>query len=1272
MCLGPTPCGRGRDESVRHGAESQWIVAARPLCHLQYPSAYLSRLQRIQIAARSGIVLQGGPVDSSAPGASPTTRALGGRKAPNVGRQAGGGEGGAAAPLAFQPSDDDQLCESTVPRTRLNYYRDLVIGREEPTSKDQKQRRYERLGCHKPVIPVMCPSQTPHLTMSSARIISPGDSLWNKRRGNAPPPTNGISKITLKVVVFHFSPAETAPTYPTPLKSFHKVGLESSSTGSSFPADSAKPVPLAVVYLDSSEGAVGISPQRGVPDPSPARRGDQLSPSGEQLRAVHRQPAGWGLGPPCPALEPILFRSYGSILPTSLAYIVPSTRGCSPWRPDAVMSTTRRGRLFGPPDFQGRRAYRTPRGVADRLTHVQVPFTWNLSPLDLQSSHLNICYYHQDLHRRPLRPGSRPRFQRQPRRLPTHRGLAVAPAAGMGQQQKRHPFSGLVDSAGMLTLEPFSEDLGRSAVQPARGSRQSASFAPYGFGRPLTRTHVRLLGPCFKTGRMGSPLADAKSAQVPRNASVRSQRHPPRSTEAAYPRAGSSAGLGSPVTSVGRRPSRRRDRLSPIRALTRRIAGPHPLPSRQFQALFDSLFKVLFIFPSRYLFAIGLSPLFSLGRNLPPYLGCIPKQPDSPTTPRSAAGSGHNGGCHPLWPHSMGLAPGPSHEGGFCKLQLSGEKPLDSHLGLFGWLRPLLGESLGPLEPGPGTATRATQGQGGRSHHSSCRSALGAKCFSANLARGGKDDQSARPRRPAAPPAVGQQGTGWGENTSGVTPRQTRWFAGFCNSHQVSHFATFFIDARAKISVAESRVRLPCSRSGRTPWGPAPSSLSSTDRRPSGCSCVRVPGPSLGAGAESPSAPGRLTVARGFDGRSRDRPAPVARAGHRGAASFAWGGASFRGIDNDPSAGSVDFHSVIGGEPPASPRSNTSPDHSIGRAAGAELTGQIAPPTKNGHAPPPIESRKSSRSVNPYYVRTCTGGDDPPVKARSASPGRRGEVDLCTHRLGGPIDQPKLLLARTCPQWILVKGFRLYSFQLPDSRAGIVIYCHYLPCRDWPFLRLPLESNPNSPSPVNTMVASLERTRDASTARRCECAPQHRAGGIGGRAKVRRSDFVLRIQPSPSGLPHSHGSMNTFVRPAFEHTGVRLSGRKKTRGPIAPAITRDDGSVTGFKGTIHQGELPLRGKNTQAPGECQRPNKAAGELKAIAQRKRGANGLCTAHTLRGKPLHRARGGNKPLPRRAEGRQAFPEHGGPTGPGLPPPASATHSSAYRRHNPFPPI
>ena len=42
---------------------------------------------------------------------------------------------------------------------------------------------------------------------------------------------------------------------------------------------------------------------------------------------------------------------------------------------------------------------------------------------------------------------------------------------------------------------------------------------------------------------------------------------------------------------------------------------------------FHSLSKVLFIFPSRYLFAIGLLAVFSLGWNLPPDLGL-----DSQTT----------------------------------------------------------------------------------------------------------------------------------------------------------------------------------------------------------------------------------------------------------------------------------------------------------------------------------------------------------------------------------------------------------------------------------------------------------------------------------------------------------------------------------------------------------------------------------------------------------------------------------------------------------------
>ena len=47
----------------------------------------------------------------------------------------------------------------------------------------------------------------------------------------------------------------------------------------------------------------------------------------------------------------------------------------------------------------------------------------------------------------------------------------------------------------------------------------------------------------------------------------------------------------------------------------------HPFTSRRFHVLLNSLFKVLFNFPSRYLSAIGLVPVFSLRWSLPPTLG---------------------------------------------------------------------------------------------------------------------------------------------------------------------------------------------------------------------------------------------------------------------------------------------------------------------------------------------------------------------------------------------------------------------------------------------------------------------------------------------------------------------------------------------------------------------------------------------------------------------------------------------------------------------------
>ena len=58
----------------------------------------------------------------------------------------------------------------------------------------------------------------------------------------------------------------------------------------------------------------------------------------------------------------------------------------------------------------------------------------------------------------------------------------------------------------------------------------------------------------------------------------------------------------------------------------------HLFPSlniQQFQNTFNPLFKVLFIFPSRYLFAIGLVYICSCRWNIPPALRSNPKERDS-------------------------------------------------------------------------------------------------------------------------------------------------------------------------------------------------------------------------------------------------------------------------------------------------------------------------------------------------------------------------------------------------------------------------------------------------------------------------------------------------------------------------------------------------------------------------------------------------------------------------------------------------------------------
>ena len=54
----------------------------------------------------------------------------------------------------------------------------------------------------------------------------------------------------------------------------------------------------------------------------------------------------------------------------------------------------------------------------------------------------------------------------------------------------------------MLVLKPFTEDHGRSMMQAFEGPLTSQVTCASWVFHPPTRIHVRLLGPCFKTGRL--------------------------------------------------------------------------------------------------------------------------------------------------------------------------------------------------------------------------------------------------------------------------------------------------------------------------------------------------------------------------------------------------------------------------------------------------------------------------------------------------------------------------------------------------------------------------------------------------------------------------------------------------------------------------------------------------------------------------------------------------------------------------------------------------
>ncbi|PHT61191.1 hypothetical protein T459_34956 [Capsicum annuum] len=146
---------------------------------------------------------------------------------------------------------------------------------------------------------------------------------------------------------------------------------------------------------------------------------------------------GFGTRTPVPSLQSqSSSRSYRSILPTFLAYIIPSTRGCSPWRPDAVKSAIGSGWNSVLHIFKGRRESIGHHAACGALP-ASGPYLW-LSRF-------------QNLHRRPLCPGSRLRFCSDHHALLLIEAWNLSQRPGVGRALKSHPFLGLVDSEVLLT-----------------------------------------------------------------------------------------------------------------------------------------------------------------------------------------------------------------------------------------------------------------------------------------------------------------------------------------------------------------------------------------------------------------------------------------------------------------------------------------------------------------------------------------------------------------------------------------------------------------------------------------------------------------------------------------------------------------------------------------------------------------------------------------------------------------------------------------------------
>ncbi|CAA2992070.1 Hypothetical predicted protein [Olea europaea subsp. europaea] len=286
---------KGRDESEGQRAESQRIVAARPLCHLQYPVSYLSRLQRILPAARWKLYFK-------AANAARSLRGLGQRYVPLgavrpllwVGKRTAGvriasspdsnleafshnSVHGSIAPLAFQPSAmtncaNQRFLSFKFRRSKGSLGHAFTVrirtGNQNQTS--------------------FYPSVPHEISVLVELILGHLRYLLT----DVPPQLNSTPDNVFR------------PDWPAKraLEHWAEITLREHPQGPSQCFVLIKQSDSLV--RTSSESTVrrpGKAPEGAVPSPSPDRHAATRSHRGS--RAVHRQPTGSRLGPPCPALR---------------------------------------------------------------------------------------------------------------------------------------------------------------------------------------------------------------------------------------------------------------------------------------------------------------------------------------------------------------------------------------------------------------------------------------------------------------------------------------------------------------------------------------------------------------------------------------------------------------------------------------------------------------------------------------------------------------------------------------------------------------------------------------------------------------------------------------------------------------------------------------------------------------------------------------------------------------------------------------------------------